>query len=101
MTVFALKAAPQEMTVVELVDSFGAAIAAEAAATEKRKELRAAVESLGVGAYDGRLFRATVSTNPVTRIVPDLVRELLSADDVALVSVTKEETRVGCKSRKV
>jgi hypothetical protein len=101
MTVISIKATPVELTVSELVDAFGAAIAVEAAATEKRKELRAAIESLGVGAYDGRIFRATVSTNPVSRIVPDLVRELLSADDVALVTVTKEETRVGCKSRKV
>ena len=101
MTVIAIKAAPVEMTVAELVDAFGAAIAVEAAATEKRKEIRAAIESLGVGEYDGRIFRATVSTNPVKRISPELVRELLSADDVALVTVTKDETRVSCKSRKV
>ena len=101
MSIATLKAAPVDLTVAELVDAFGRAIAAEAAATEKRKELRAAIESLGVGQYDGRLFRATVSTNPVSRIVPDLVRELLSAEDVALVTVTKPETRVGCKSRKV
>lgn len=100
MSVIALKAAPVEMTVSEMVDALGAAIAIEAAATEKRKEIRAAIEALGVGAYDGRIFRATVSTNPVTRIVPDLVRELLSKEDVALVSVTKPETRVSCKSRK-
>ena len=100
MSVIALKAA-SALTVAELVDTFGAAIAEEAAATAKRKELRAQIEAMGVGAYDGKWFRATVSTNPVSRIVPDLVRELLSAEDVALVTVTKDETRVGCKSRKV
>jgi len=88
------------MTVAELVDAFGKAIAAEAAATEKRKAFRAQIESLGVGEYDGRLFRATVSTNPVTRVVPDMVRELLTPAGVALVSKTQDETRVSCKSRK-
>jgi plasmid stabilization system protein ParE len=101
MSIIALKAAPLELTVAELVDAFGAAIAKEAAATAERKELRAAIESLGKGAYDGRMFRATVSTNPVKRISPDLVRELLSAEDVALVTVEKPETRVSCKSLKV
>jgi hypothetical protein len=101
MSVVALNAAPLGLTVAELVDAFGAAIAVEAAATEKRKEIRAAIEALGVGQYDGRVFRATVSTNPVKRISPDLVRELLSPEDVALVTVEKPETRVSCKSRKV
>ena len=85
-----------DMTAAQLVDALGVASAEESVAVKRRKAIRDAIEALGDGTYDGMRYRATVKTSPSTRVVPELVRELLSADDVALVSVTSDSTRVTC-----
>lgn len=87
------------LTVKELVDALGLALAVESDATAKRKALRAAIEAYGDGEYNGAVYRATVKTAPVSRISPELVRELLTAEDVELVTVKKPETRVRCVAR--
>ena len=83
-----------DMTVAELVDSFGIASAHYADAKKRKEALRDTIAAFGDGKYEGLRYRATVSTAPVTRIVPELVRELLSPEDVELVSKTADETRV-------
>ncbi|RPI47202.1 MAG: hypothetical protein EHM67_00030 [Hyphomicrobiaceae bacterium] len=88
-----------DMTPAQIVDAYGIASAHAADAAKRKEELRLAILAFGDGAYDGSRYRATVATAPVSRISPDLVRELLSADDVALVTVAKPETRVRCVAR--
>ena len=71
------------------------------------KEL-AAVEharlvAMGSGEYEGETFRATVKVNSLTRrLSPDLVRELLSPEDVELVTVDSfsDVVRVNSKTGK-
>jgi hypothetical protein len=87
------------MTPEQLADALGIALAQESEATKRRKAIRDALEAFGDGEYNGARYRATVKTAAVKRISPDLVRELLSPDDVELVTVTSDTTTVRCVAR--
>ena len=59
--------------------------------------------AMGTGEYEGETFRAVVKIGAVSkRINPDLVRELLSPDDVELVTVdsVSNVVRVNAKTGK-
>ena len=74
--------------VAGLVDDYGH-LAAQLAALESRKEmLRSALVDLGAGAYEGTLFRVTVSESERDTLDMKAVREHLSRQFIAAHTTT-------------
>jgi hypothetical protein len=85
--------------VAAMVDDYGH-LAAQLATLEARKEgLRAQLLELGAGAYEGALFRVTVSESERETLDMKAVREHLSRQFIQAHTTTKAVATVRCAAR--
>lgn len=83
----------------KMVDDYGY-LAAEMAALKKRqKRLRGKLAALGQGAYEGQLFRVTVSEGDRETLNVAAVREHLSPEVLAACTDIEPVTTVRCHAR--
>lgn len=83
------------------VDLFGEVKAQMAELKEIHDNLRDLIAGRGPGAYEGELFRATVSVGQRNTLDMDAVREKLSAQFIRAHTNTVEVTTVKSTARKV
>jgi hypothetical protein len=76
------------------VDALGAINEEIKALESAARKLKAELIQQGVGEYGGELYRAEVQFFDSELIKPDLVREILDAESLRKVTVTKSNERV-------
>ena len=87
------------MTNLPNIDLLGALLAEIAALDKRSAEIKAQLRELGDGAYEGGLFRATVSTSTRETLDMAAVREHLSHQFIAAHTKVTEVTIVKVTSR--
>ena len=82
-----------------LVDQLGQVLAAKANLAKQEEAIKAQLVAEGVGAYEGLLFRATVSTSTRKLLDMDSVREKLSPQFIRANTREVESTVVRVVAR--
>ena len=85
--------------VQDLVDKIGIIKATVAPQLEALKQLEAKLKAEGAGAYEGALFRATVSEFETSRLDMDAVRDKLSAQFIAAHTTVSKSVKLSVKAK--
>ena len=85
--------------VQDLVDKIGIAKATRAPQLAARKSLAATLQAEGAGAYEGALFRATVSDVETSRLDMDAVRAKLSPQFIRANTTVSQSVKLLVKAK--
>lgn len=83
----------------DLVDKIGIIKATIAPQLDVLKDLEAKLKAQGAGAYEGALFRATVSEYEQNKLDMDAVRAKLSAQFIAAHTTTSQVVKLSVKAK--